>query len=722
MTELFISVKLGFDKFVIPQKDFSLKTQYSYLLDGEDSIQLYNTDLYLSIYNRLVNNMPPSTSCLFDILCGGFKYFDNWYISGNSLQLISNWIKKIGKHSYAWSELLNKPDYSLELFSKRFWPYHSTEHKEWQEVAAEANQYPHTAPPMNAETENQELLDEYKDEFSASQRYNNFLGHAVIDPSKYNNHDNYIKILKFLNAINLTNLMFELMMRLLITPADCHIVKNIYFMNLLKPLIKDKKYMDIFTHFMYYAMYILNHEDTVMFSQIKRNHRIIYTHDEALTMPNFNTYHIELDPYIQQLTGETYLQTSIPYYIRCNRYIQPIDVFERRFYLATGGALANIPLHKYNASVAGSILIPCLAYSSLEKDFKRVRFNTARSIRRPSGDLYNPVGIEQLTEEDKDFMTYLEYLYPSYHSLVDADYIKSVLSDDTSDAKTNYNLLSDIDIAISIDNYDTFEEIATMLCEHIRLNCLQIGEVRFKKVYTASAFKFKLAGPGLIRPIEIFRVSYGPERMVKKFHCPVVRSWYDGSNPMREDIFKHSDSVDKYWAELFSKGEDIKETKNNYYKGVNIINSGLCTLMSGVNNNYKWFFNSKPCVEVILKYAQRGYSTICNKNEIKALCDYMKITPKWAMFIDKDVDMCGMMSIEHVFLNPCISNGGIRYGLRPFAKTINTIYSKNLYVGMPKSCTDYGMDLNIKYNSKITMPDINKVNMFVEYLSADDTV
>jgi hypothetical protein len=159
---------------------------------------------------------------------------------------------------------------------------------------------------------------------------------------------------------------------------------------------------------MYYAMFIFNHEDIIMFSKIRRNYRIIFTHAEALNMPQTYKMNMELDPYIQQLTGETYLAQSIPYYLRCKRYLYPIDVFERRFFLATGGALANIPLHKFNASVSGSILIPCFVYCNLEKDFQNIRYKTKRIISNqiPFNDrLYN--FCDKTTSDEKDFLSYL---------------------------------------------------------------------------------------------------------------------------------------------------------------------------------------------------------------------------------------------------------------------------------------------------------------------------
>jgi hypothetical protein len=147
-----------------------------------------------------------------------------------------------------------------------------------------------------------------------------------------------------------------------------------------------------------------------------------------------------------------------------------------------------------------------------------------------------------------------------------------------------------------------------------------------------------------------------------------------------------------------------------------MINSSLCAALSGVNNSYKWFYNSKPCVDVILKYAQRGYSTICTTKEIAALKEYMKLDIRWKDFASSDIDMRGMVSRDHLFFNPCHYNAGLRYNLRVFKKPHTVLYSKCLYVGFPKCITEYNVDLTVKNNTKIIMPDLGKVNLFIEYM------
>jgi hypothetical protein len=762
-----ISIRLGKEVINILQKDDSLNKKIGTTIKSNftDSVIILNDTLYhTSIFNSILDNAIINSSQLINVITIGLKYFSNLVISTKLQKKILVWVKRLGKHSYTWDELLNKPNYGLEIFNKRFYPYFSIECKEWNEIGSNVQEsdYPHQSDTANNDmielsTEN-EINKDYKVEYNISQKYNNFLGHQVIEPADYINMDKILDKLKLLKLLNLKSLMFESILRLLITPSTCHIFKFDILWELVNPLFKENNmYKDIFMHFMYYALYIFNHEYTVMFSRIKRNYRIIFTHNEALLMPSSINCHINTTPYIQQLTGDKSLIQSIPYYLHCNRKFNSIEIFERRFYLATGGALANIHLSKYNAAVSGSILIPCVSYNELENDFKYVRFNTKRSINTKENlnyDIYQPVGSrDKLTETEKDFMSYLEYFYPSYHSLPTKDYMsiltkkgdekrnidKNVSIDtDKNDKKVllKYNLISDIDISISTDNYDTFSSIAQILGKQIQKNCEHIGDVWIQKIYTAASFKYKLYGPGLIRPIDLFKIPYGPSKMVKKFHCPIVRSWYDGSNSVVPDLYKHSEEIENYWKvksdnidndyEEITK-DDLIDTSNSLmkkptanYVGVNILYSCLTTILSGVNGNYKWFFSNKPCVEVILKYTQRGFATILNPQEIKAIILYMKSTPKWKNFVGDNIDMCGSVSKDHIFFNPSNINAGIRYGLREFKKPIYNIYSKKLYVGTAKTKTVYGEDLNIKHNNKVVMPDIKIINAFTEYIDNND--
>jgi hypothetical protein len=706
------------------------------------------------IFMYLLGNIPEDMdSMLFSMLIIGYTHFERMNLSITIKDRIMSWVQSISINKPIWVNLIDKPNYGAEIFKKRFWPYFNVECKDWQDVAARARVYPHQDQEPNASVDS-----DFRREYAIAQKYNNFLGYGVLDPNEYPDFTETHQRMLVLRMLKLDNALFEVMVRTMVAPKSCHIIKHATFWNLYATMTMRRKRM--LMHFMYYTMFILDHEHTVMFSKIRRTHRIIFTHDEALCIPTMHHMHLEMNPCIQQLTSVPLIQ-ALPYHIKCERRFQPKDVFERRFYLATGGALTNIPLVKYNAAVSGSILIPCLTYIGLEDDFHDVRFNTARALK---SHIAYPVNIyahtgDRISEDDADFLSYLEYFYPSYYSLPDKDYSKKVLTmviekprasfaeiaeekKAIAEPTIKYNLLSDIDISITTDNYDTFNDIALILCRQIQQNCAHIGDVWYTKIYNKASFKYKIYGPGLMRPIDLFRVSYGPDRMVKKFHCPIVRSWYDGANAVVPDVHNHVAVIEQYWAKHMwniddtdvsddisgdlaysDSDDDVKidippledpaansMVESPHYVGINIVLSCLQAVLSGINNNYKWFFNNKPCVEVILKYAQRGFSTIITPREIEALRLYMAESPKWAPFL-KDADMCGLFTKEHIFFSPGSVNAGIRYELRKFTKADPVkIYSHMMYVGVAPIKTDYGVSLAVKATDTVYKPDLTKLN------------
>jgi hypothetical protein len=769
------------DSYFQHVKDISIKerTDKKMTLYGP---MILNNVYHGSLYSNILDNTP--TTFTFDLLLHalkiGLEYFKSMQISAKTKTRIQCWVKSLGKYSYTWTELLDKPNYSLELFSNRYWPFYNVESKDWQDITLESKAVDY-ATEIVSDTDNKTVNNsnrDYKLETTVSHKYNNYLGYSVMDPESYPDMEKLLTRLRTIMDIGLPTLMFEAILRFMITPSACHIIKETTLWELIKPLMENPAYKHIFFHYMYYSMFILHHEDTIMFSQVRRNYRIIFSHTQALCMPTTYHMHMELDPYIQQLTGETYIAESIPFYIRCKRHLNSKKIFERRFFLATGGALTGIPLHKYKAAVSGSILIPCLTYTELEENFVGSRFDTSRQdLKATKTNIYD--FCDKLTEKEKNFISFLEYYYPSYHSLTDKDYINKVMTkhstvkkielksntdEKSSDepVKTKYNQVSDIDISISAETYDIFKELATMLATQIQENCKHIGDVWIRKIQTMGSFKYEIYGPGLIRPIDLFRIPYGPDKMTKKFHVPIVRTWYDGRNSKNGEsnnsIPDKDIIIDQYWETKLEDDIDndynlidkqsLDSNIDGYEKGIHTYRSCICASLSGVNDSYKWFSCNKVPVDVVLKYAQRGISTILNKKEIEALISFMKISERWSVFINRpDFDVCGMMTLNHIFYHPDSIDAGIRFGLRKlgpyytnfytdnqptgiaridsFKKNFNycttlvdtsvvEFYSRKQPVGIAKTETNYGANLAVKNNNKVLMPDISIINKFVD--------
>ena len=483
-------------------------------------------------------------------------------------------------------------------------------------------------------------------------------------------------------------------------------------------------------------MYILNHESTIMFSQVNIRYRVIFTHKEVLNLPPLNSMHLYRNPYIQQLSGNSNIQACTPLYLKCKRGVNNIEVFERRLFLATGGAINNIPLDRLKCTLSGSILIPCISYSELEDNFENVRFPTSRDIGNYNTNLYEFCG--ELTEKEKNFVSYLEYYYPSYHSLNNKDFIDEIkkkddviynmnnkMNDDIQDVKSDtvnkykvkYNKISDMDISVSVKSYDTFRSIANFIYKMIKENCKSIGDVYITEIETISSFKYKIYGPGLMRPIDLFKINYGPEKMTKKFYLPIVRMWYNKSYNSNAEAYRENlEKIKKFWN-LLDEIHYGKRGNDKINTGCLMYSSCVSTILSGLNNSYKWFSCNKIPADTILKYMQRGFSLLLNDKEKTSIVEYLKISERWAPIFDsKDINdgIFGVFTNLHQFFTPCKFNAGIRYQLRKFSIKINNNNMSRI-CSIQNNLTDYNQNLDIKSNTKVFAPNTAVIKEFIKY-------
>ena len=113
---------MGSSKLTFPQK-IDLYDTFLVHIDNDDKYILFSNDMYHEImYQKILDNTPKSFT--FDMLINalniGIKYFKEIDISVKIHTRIITWVKCLGKYSFTWNELLNKPDYGLELFKFRF--------------------------------------------------------------------------------------------------------------------------------------------------------------------------------------------------------------------------------------------------------------------------------------------------------------------------------------------------------------------------------------------------------------------------------------------------------------------------------------------------------------------------------------------------------------------------------------------------------------------------
>ena len=791
------------------------------------------------IYNYLLDRSDLTIGELFDTIRAAHGFFLEYDITCKSQTTIDRYINTLGQFNRTWTGLTSKPDYNLTIFSNRMLPYFSLECMDWVKANLDTLKGDYPAELLEArkrhESANGQSKDDYHEEMNLATKNNNFLEWQVLPLDKYPNMDELINRIKLLKQIGLKRQAIIMICRLLLSPRECHIIRRPDVWEILKPEMAANKDFDILIKYcMYYAMYILKQEETIMFSQVNNMSRVLFTLEEANKLPTLDNCHIDRSPYIVQLTNDTPLSQTMPFYLHGKRRLNTSAEFQRRFHIATGGAFKGFDLKSIGAAITGSILIPCVHRSPLEDGFDDVDWVRERE----SIELKFPYMIDTPdTPEDEAFANYLEYYYPSYVSLTDEDYRKQVLGigdkskpnerqlipeeithdtlmyedsgiseaplggiakmheiqeeepkheDDEEDKEdsqseedeskdkedsqseeeapkshkpaekknltkknltkksirklsktsenlvktdvpeqeepkqnstkeqeepkqnstnenkvldpeqaenktqrnaTEYNQLADIDISITTRDQGVFKERALQLYEVIRKNCEHRGAVHIKEVKTIASIKYKIYGPGIPRPMDIFRIPYDPVKMVKKFHVHAVKMFYNGDLVM--------------------------------------FRSCVACLLSGVGESYKWFSCNKVPADVLLKYAQRGISIILNSKEREAISKYIMSNNRWGNVITKlgikpDKIYC-CATAGHPFFRPGMYDCGIRLSLRRFERDASGLYANTLVVSQPRHVYPYG-EVVTHTQKKIHMPDTKLITSILDYIENGETI
>jgi hypothetical protein len=689
-----------------------------------------------SIFNKLLDHSDVSISEMTEALVVADSFFDNYDVSRITQNNIDKYIVTTYKSDRIWQGLTSKPDYNMCLFKKRVLPYFHLECKDWVKSSIDAISNS-DIPSDDSISINNEHIPNHN---------NNYLEWGILSIKKYPDISLLAERIKIYYKLNMKKQALMLFMKLMLSPRNCHIIKcSDLWVMLLNSIKCSPDLNEIIKYCYHYAMYILRQEETIMFSNVKLEYRVLFSLDEAASLPTFNESHIERNPYILQLTYDTRLSDSIPFYLKGKREINKRDKFKKRFRLATGGAFEGIDMKKISATVTGSILIPCVHTSPLEKGFDSVDWVRERkSIKLKYPYMVdNPESTEEIL-----FLNYLEYYYPSYCSLTDDEFMKQVIEEKKVEqehknpyinyenddvlgnqqervelstvierkyyanhinekqintelpelptafiilptnkskqnnigSKINYNQLSDIDISITTKDFDIFKINVISLHKQVEANCKHRGPVYIKEVKTTTSYKFNLYGPGLPRPMDVFRVNCGPAKMVKRFHIHAVKMYYDNE--------------------------------------VTMFRSCVASLLSGVGENYKWFSCNKLPIDVLFKYAQRGISIVMNKHERDSTSKYLSTNTRWGKMLKelkikpKKIYCC--VTEKHSFFYPDRYNTGIRQTLRQFNRNDGDQYNSSLVVDHSNSLFPYG-ELIVKDINKMYAPNPYLINACMDH-------
>lgn len=644
---------------------------------------------------------------LLEILDHANRYFDEFVIPAQLVSQLEKYVNSLVQAPNTWTALTSRPDYNLIRYKRRNLPSFNIEQKLWKASNIRINDYPQEISQID-----QPEKDLSPDTKIVKDTNSNYLGWQMLALDNYPDIDKLTKQIFTLGNLGFNKLALKMAMYLLLSPYNCSIIHSVDFWRWLKQKmtvsdlaneqdqIAKSLLQELVKYCLSYALYIFRHEETIMFSKVIRGHRTILSIDSTSEWPYFNVHPLR-NPYVLQLTGNSPMMNCVPFYLHGERRICTKAEFLRRFNLATGGAFKGIDLKQLGAAVTGSILIPCAHVSPLESDFDQP-FNYQRKIpcQCPQGVEYGP--------EDTAFMRYLNYYYPGYESLRDEDYIKemklqTIENDefkydddvdplevdvrntikikqielvDQSKEKVTYNSLSDIDISITALKHEDFKEKALLLYKQIAENCKHRGPVYINEVKTIASIKYKLSGPGIPRPIDIFRIFYIPEVMIKKFHTHAVKMYYDGE--------------------------------------IKMFRSCAAALLSGIGDDYHWFSCNKVAADVLAKTMMRGITVVLNQNEKAAFNIWLETEPRWAKLLKfhniKTNEIYSAMNSKHPFFRPDISQSGIRKGLRHFHRS-GEVHNIGIKIPTNKRAN---FNLQFRTNTAILPPDINAVSPCID--------
>jgi len=667
-------------------------------LDAIISDRLVSDTLHLEpneqhIFNHLLKFSELQSVDMINLLRAAHRYFVLYEPPMIVVRFIDEYIATFSHGlTTAWSLLTRKTDFNLYQFKHRMLPK-DIENKEWQRIAADAKAEDYPEELTIAEDFDEAMLNTSDADPKVTD--SNYAALEILHHTDYPNEAELTLFITTCFELGMKRQALTAYLKFLMSPKTCHLVKNAELYKLFTTAqaatpaqATSQVARELVSYASYYALYLLRQEETILYTNVPAWSRVLFTHAQAYNIQSFNHEHIERDPHIQQLTAGYRLSNCCLMYLREPRAINDYQTFTHRFNLATGGAFVGLNLRELNAAVTGSILIPCVHKSPLERGFEEITDFKRRHLVDPA---------------DQPFLNYLEFYYPGYESLTDEEYTEAVLKpgdliesaseidyqqdqdqeqqaeprfekENKSAVLVNYNQLADIDVSITTRDHNEFKRRVLIIYNQIVKNCQHRGTIRIKEIKTIASVKYSIFGTGLPRPIEIFRTYCDPIRMVKKFHVHAVKMFYDGE--------------------------------------LTLFRACVASLLSGVGDSYKWFSCNKVPADVLLKYAQRGISVILNKSERRAVSTYMASSKRWSTTTDaKDADHFGLFNIGHPFYTPI--NSGIRLGLRQFNRLKPFLpMTGKLPVSQPEKKSE--SMIKIKTSQCIYQPDVASVLRVIE--------
>jgi len=589
--------------------DFELDDAAMQLMSGMSGKRLDKDALRLSSSNALskkicstipfmpmdVESMTPDTLRLV------FGMLD----SEGSDRIFKTWV---GNTEHFWEVLSQVPDFFVERTAKRVFPSEKVDSAEWRCLVRDTKKSTFTSDYTRmAQTGSADMT-------AAADRHQGKTSTDLVqltDPSQYATDasmDSMVNCIVSLTRVNLTA-GARLFTMMCCSVHFCHVL----FHPTLAVFIRENPVITQYGR--YYASYIISHEEELTTIRRKYNqgvvttqHRFVQTLKVCRQMAPSRVRCFAHPTSVTPCRGaqESHLRRVLGRYHNWRRdptNLNTVTEFLRRLHQVTNGIFEGIDLRSLGAAVSGSILIPCCHVSTVENTANNTALSKSIVMRIPRT---HAKGVTHTTVQMHEWMRFIErteLVYPGYASMDEAE-LKELLSSDEDTVKsyegTHTNDLADVDLSITCANPEAFDNQVVGL--HIAI-CTRHPQkdIRIRRIKTRSGYKYRMFGYGMSRPVDIFCTNKAPIDLVRGYHLPCVRM---------------------FWDEGYTKA-DLQQA-GAHLQGPQIYNSCYSALVSGINNDYRWFGCNKIPLDVIIKYMARGITTSFNHREEQIYCAYLK--------------------------------------------------------------------------------------------------
>lgn len=539
-----------------------------------------------------------------------------------------------------WKKITELDDYLAIKAERRFFPINEN-NKDLKEVANKV--FKEAYPDWDDQKE-------IKSSKHVPRNVRNITTYSLIPPiptkevdTKYDISE-LKEVLNVLKEFNDKTLYVKLLWFVCINYETCHLpVKDKDIIVHIKGMLKNNEYKELMLQALFYSLHLLRHEESVTYDITNKN-RFVWTVDELRNIAEYASVELDVNPFItNKIPANGSVYSFMLYYIKGKRNVVSLQEFEHRFNLLTKGRLE--PLRKWtNLHILGSKMLSCLVDNTL--------LNSSPSLDLESDSLssaFKPLNISGMSSDLPSNIT--------DEMVQKRDALYYPLEGERA-------LTSDLDIAIQSDTFEEFiTQVQTMISD---LNKTEI-QFQVKEQMTISGVRFHIYDPVSKLKLEVFKTPFHPMKLVSSFHMPCVRQYYDFSQ-----------------------------------RQIYILRSCTTALLTGVCDDYNWFSTNKNPLDVILKYAQRGFSPILTSKELSTILEFVQSDERWNYNQTKVTDMTGSFNYDHPFFRVDAIPKGIRLGLPKH----NVFVSNNSNHTFKKSLLLKYKDLELKRydNNNMTMP------------------